>query len=297
MRLHSWIVAALLAGLGLAACRPAHSGEMDQLVDIGTHNLHIRCAGEGRPTVVIDSGLGDTAERWQAMQAQIAAHAHVCIYDRAGYGSSEPGPIPRDPERAADELRWLLQAADVRGPYVLVGHSLGGVNAQVFAHRYPDQVAGLILLDPPPLPFISGKAFPDLHRLARQQTSEFRQAARALQHSEDAAERARGGFLEALASENESLFAAGGAAQVEAVESFGDLPLVVVGSGQPNPGFGEAAQDFQQFWIEQNQALATRSTRGTFLLAAESSHHLQDDAPEVVLDAIQRVLDINLPGS
>jgi hypothetical protein len=94
-----------------------------------------------------------------------------------------------------------------------------------------------------------------------------------------------------LAPENESLFAGGGAAQIAAIESFGDLPLVVVGSGQPNPTFGEAAQAFQQLWIEQNRALAARSTRGAFLLAAESGHHLQVDAPDVVFDAIQQVLD------
>ena len=296
MRLCIWIVTAIGILLGLAACSPGSGGEMEKGVDVGTHRLHIRCTGKGRPAVVIDTGLGDPAERWYEMQARISEHTRVCVYDRAGYGTSEPGPTPRTSERAADEWRQLLQAAGVRGPYVLVGHSLGGINAQVFAARYPDQVAGLVLLDPPPLPFISGEAFPDLHRLAQQQTIEFQQAAHALQQSKDPAERAQATFLETLASENAALFAPG-AAQSRGIGSFGDLPLVVVGSGKPNPAFGEAAPDFQRFWIEQNQAVATRSTRGAFLLAAKRGHHLHVDAPDVVLDAVERVLDLNLPGS
>jgi pimeloyl-ACP methyl ester carboxylesterase len=290
MRWRLWIMTALVGALGLAACGPSARGEMDKMVDMGTHSLHIRCTGSGEPTVVIDTGLGDTSDRWQAMQAQIAQHARVCIYDRAGYGASEPGPMPRNSERVAEELKQLLQAANVRGPYVLVGHSLGGINAQVFAHLYPDRVAGLVLLDPPPLPFIAGEAFPDLHRLAQQQTIEFQQAAQAVQQAKDPVEQAKASFLETLASENAALFTPG-AAPIPEIESFGDVPLAVVGSGRPNPGFGEEAAAFQQFWIEQNRALATRSTRGTFLLAAESSHHLYVDAPDVVLDAVQRVLE------
>jgi pimeloyl-ACP methyl ester carboxylesterase len=174
---------------------------------------------------------------------------------------------------------------------VLVGHSLGGIHAQVFAHRYPDRVAGLVLVDPPPLPFLAGEAFPDLYRVAQQQTAEFEQTAQALRKAQDPAALARAGFLETLASENESLFAGDGAAQLAAIESFGDLPLVVVSSGRPNPAFGAAAKDFQQFWIEQNRTLATRSTRGRFLLAEESGHHVHVDAPDVVLDAVRQVLE------
>ena len=86
------------------------------------------------------------------------------------------------------------------------------------------------------------------------------------------------------------MFLTEGAAQATAIESYGDTPLVVVGSGQPNPGFGEAAKEFQRFWIAQSQALAARSTQGTFVLAPESSHHLHVDAPDVVLEAVRQVL-------
>jgi pimeloyl-ACP methyl ester carboxylesterase len=284
------LVATLLVLLGLPVCGRGQGGEMDEMVDIGTHSLHIRCTGQGTPTVVIDAGLGDASDQVQPLQAQVAQYTRVCAYDRAGYGASEPGPLPRDSQRMADELKQLLGKAGVRGPYVLVGHSLGGLNAQVFAHRYPDLVAGLVLLDPSPLPFITGQAFLDLYQVAEQQTSEFQRMAEAARQSTDPEAQAAAGYLEMLASEHAMLITAD-AAQVAAIESFGDIPLVVVGAGQPNPAFGEAAGAFQQFWIEENRALARKSAHGTFILAHESGHYLYKDAPGLVLDAIRQVLE------
>ena len=122
----------------------------ERLVDLGTHSLHIRCVGRGAPAVVIDTGHGDEAYTWYAIQDQLAEETRVCTYDRAGYGRSEPGPMPRHSRQAA-ELKLLLENAGIEGPYLLVGHSLGGLNAQVFAGDYPDLVAGLVLVDPPPM--------------------------------------------------------------------------------------------------------------------------------------------------
>ncbi len=282
-----WIVIALLV-FALSACSADTGDDMDKLVSIGTHRLHIRCTGKGSPTVVIDTGVGDTMERWQAFQTQASEITRVCTYDRAGYGSSEPGPLPRTSQRAADELQQLLKKAHVEGPYVLVGHSLGGLNMQVFADRYPDLVAGLILLDPAPLPFISGQAFPELYRMLEQQTAELQSTVEAMRLSTDAEAQAKVNYLEAVASENAELISES-ASQVAAIESFGDIPLIVIGSGKPNPAFGAEAKAFQQFWIEQNLKLAIKSTKGKFGLVPESGHYLHEDAPEVVLDAIRKI--------
>jgi pimeloyl-ACP methyl ester carboxylesterase len=279
------IVAVLLAILGLSACGVGDGGEMDERVSIGTHSLHIRCTGKGSPTVVIDTGVGDTSERWASIQAEMAQVTRTCTYDRAGYGASEPGPLPRHSGRAADELKQLLENAGVKGPYVLVGHSLGGLNAQVFADRYPELVGGLVLLDPAPLAFITGQAFPTLYRMFEQQAAELQQAAEGARQSTDAEAQAQADYLEAIASEHAALIAEG-ADQVAAIASFGDIPLVVIGSGVPNPAFGEEAATFQQFWIEQNQALATKSTNGMFVLVEESGHHLEQDAPDAVVRVI-----------
>jgi pimeloyl-ACP methyl ester carboxylesterase len=280
----------LIIFLGLTACSRGNSSEVDDIVNIGTHSLYIRCTGKGNPTVVIDTGVGDTSERWQSIQAQVAQVTRVCTYDRAGYGSSEPGPLPRHSQRAADELKQLLENAGVGEPYVLVGHSLGGLNVQVFANRYPDLVAGLLLLDPAPLPFITGQAFPELYRMFEQQAAESQQMAEAARQSTDAEAQAQADYLEAAASEHAALVTES-ASQVAAIESFGDIPLVVIGSGKPNPAFGAAAEEFQQFWIEQSRALAAKSTNGTFVLAQESSHYLHEDAPDVVLDAIRQMVE------
>ena len=261
---------------------------MDRMVDLGTHSLHIRCVGRGKPAVVIDTGHGDGAAKWHAIQDQLAAETRVCTYDRAGYGRSEPGPMPRHSRQATSELQQLLQKAGVEGPYVLVGHSLGGLNAQVFAHTYPDLVAGLVLVDPPPLDFISGKAFPDLRQMAVGQAAELSAAAEQVRRSKDPQERANASYLEAVASELQMLFSE--TAEQAAIESFGDLPLSVLAAGKPNLAFGEQAEAYQQLCIEQNRVLSRKSADGTFVLVSEGSHHLNEDAPERVLEEVRQVL-------
>jgi pimeloyl-ACP methyl ester carboxylesterase len=184
----------------------------------------------------------------------------------------------------------LLDEAKVRGPYVLVGHSLGGINAQVFAKRYPDLVAGLVLVDPAPLAFIAGQAFPELYQMLEGESANMREMAEAARQSADDEFQAKAHYLEAVASEHASLVGES-AAQVAAIESFGDVPLVVVAAGKPNPAFGESAEAFQEFWIEQNRMLADKSSRGTFILASESGHYLHEDVPDLVLQAIRQIVE------
>ena len=117
-----------------------------ELVDVGDYSLHLYCTGEGgAPTVVMDSGLGGTVLDWQLVQPEVAQFARVCTYDRAGMGWSERGGQPRTSQQFVEELHALLSNAGVEGPYVLIGHSLGGVNMQLFASHYPDEVAGMVL--------------------------------------------------------------------------------------------------------------------------------------------------------
>lgn len=118
-----------------------------ELVDIGTHRLHINCIGKGSPTVIIDSGIGGFSLEWIKIQNSLEDNLKVCSYDRAGYGWSDPGPRPRTTARISNELRLLLTASKIPGPYVLVGHSFGGYNTRYFASKYPGLTAGLILVD------------------------------------------------------------------------------------------------------------------------------------------------------
>lgn len=118
-----------------------------QMVDVGGYRLHINCVGTGSPTVLIDAGWGDWSGGWSRVQPEAAKTTRVCTYDRAGMGHSESGPLPRTAEHFARELHVLLQQAGIRGPYVLVGHSMGGAPVRVFAHDYPAEVAGVVLIE------------------------------------------------------------------------------------------------------------------------------------------------------
>ncbi len=118
-----------------------------RLVDVGGHKLSIDCTGQGSPTVVLDTGLGVPAIGWKAVQTEVAKFTHVCSYDRAGYGWSDAGPLPRTSVQIAQELHTLLQNAGEHAPFVLVAHSFGGFNVRVYNGKYPGEVAGIVLVD------------------------------------------------------------------------------------------------------------------------------------------------------
>ena len=118
-----------------------------ELVDVGGHSLHINCVGEGSPTVILESGSGANSVDWANIQPEVANTTRVCAYDRAGSGWSEPSPEPRDPQQIAGELHTLLGNAGIDGPYVLVGHSFGGLYVRMYAELYPNEVEGMVLVD------------------------------------------------------------------------------------------------------------------------------------------------------
>src|SRR5215211_1955838 len=150
-----WLVAGLLALAVIGAIYQAIATQIDQrtysppgeMVDVGTHSLHINCLGEGSPTVILEAANLGMSPHWVRVQQQLAQTTRVCAYDRAGMGWSERGPEPRDARQISSELHTLLKGADTEGPYVLVGHSYGGLYAQMYAARYPKQVAGVVLVD------------------------------------------------------------------------------------------------------------------------------------------------------
>jgi pimeloyl-ACP methyl ester carboxylesterase len=118
-----------------------------QMVGVGGHSLHINCLGRGSPTVVLDAGSGGFSAHWVRVQREVSGTTRVCSYDRAGMGWSEMGPEPRDAKQISSELHTLLKGANIEGPYVLVGHSFGGLYVRTYAARYPDEVAGVVLVD------------------------------------------------------------------------------------------------------------------------------------------------------
>ena len=119
-----------------------------RLVSIGTHRLHLHCAGGGTPAVIFDAALGGSSLSWTYVQPAVAEFSTACVYDRAGFGWSDAGPMPRTVERIASELDALLSAAEIPPPYVLVGHSFGGLTIRAYAASHRRHVAGLVFVDP-----------------------------------------------------------------------------------------------------------------------------------------------------
>jgi len=118
-----------------------------QLIDVGGHRLHLHCTGSGSPTVVLEPGGGASSSDFGWIAPAVARDTTVCVYDRAGRGWSDPADGPEDGAHIAADLHTLLQRAHIPGPYVLAGHSFGGLYVQSFAAQFPDQVAGMVLLD------------------------------------------------------------------------------------------------------------------------------------------------------
>ncbi len=255
-----------------AVTRPATPAPASQatgrLVDVGGRRLFLDCQGTG-PTVVLDAGLGVSSDTWEGVQRGARRFARVCRYDRAGLGASDPGPSPRSSAAMVGDLHTLLHAARARAPYVLVGASLGGLNAQLFASRYPQEVGGLVLVD---------ALHPDLDRRIERILS----PAQVRQRRADLARNPEGvTFADLLDSD----------AQVRAARIPPDLPLVVLRHGLPfqaPAGFPSAA--VERLWAGLQRDLAGRSRRGSLVLARHSHHRIAESEPGLVVDAIRAVV-------
>jgi pimeloyl-ACP methyl ester carboxylesterase len=248
--------------------------KVERMVDVGGHRLFISCVGVGVPTVVMEAGWNDVHDTWSLVQPEVAERARACAYDRAGLGNSEPGPEPRTIARVVDELHTLLANAGIQGPYILVGHSWGGLSMRLFADRYPEDVLGLILVD---------SSHPDVFR---------RNAAVLPPESPDDSESIkfyRDWFANAVHDPTleiaPELFEAG---------SLGDLPLVVLTAMNKQRADDFPADlnaQFNQIWLELQQELAKLSSNSTHIVSQESVHYIQQEQPDLVIEAILQVLE------
>ena len=226
-----------------------------RMVDVGGYRLHIHCTGNGSPTVVIEAGWGDSSASWSWVQPEVARTTRICTYDRAGMGWSEPSPQPRTAREFAKELHTLLVNANEPGPYVLVGHSLGGYTMRVYAHDYPDEVSGLVLIDaqalptadvaaPSPAPKPGGTSLPALMArigLLRLMAGPFG-AVQELPEGDKQAYTANAvtpRFAQTLLDEGRGM--SEGGAQARAVTTLGALPLIVLSRGKDQDAAWAAA--------------------------------------------------------
>lgn len=271
-----------------------------RLIDVGGHRLHLYCVGpvgRGGPTVVIDAGLGDWSTSWTGVQSRAARTTRVCAYDRAGMGYSEPGAGPRTAERFAGELHTLLQRANIAGPYVLVGHSMGGLTVRVFAGRYPGEVAGVVLVESMgPLPAGDGPAAPPPAAAHAPAVSLARLAARVglvrllagpLGLADGLPPSVAGAYVARLSAprhfetvEEEAAGLPESLRQAGAVTTLGDLPLVVLSRGR----------DRNPEWEARQVRLLRLSSAGRRLVAEHSGHLVELDEPDAAVRAILAVV-------
>ena len=250
------------------------------LVDVGGYRLAIHCIGEGSPTVVLETGLGAPSEYWAPIQQEVAELTRVCRFDRAGRGKSDPAPTtPRTCADMVADLRALLHNVGIPAPYVLVGNSLGGMNARLYAYQHPEEVAGLVLVD-------------GSHQ------DQFTRSVEALPEPGPDSPDSHKGFYHFWAgggwrdptNNPENVDFVGSGEQLRAIHSLGDLPVVVLASG----AFLREAPTMHEIWQDLQRELANLSSNSVYSVVESSGHFIQRDRPEVVVDAIRRVLDSSL---
>ncbi|HJR79876.1 MAG TPA: alpha/beta hydrolase [Anaerolineales bacterium] len=270
-----------------------------QLVDVGGYRLHINCIGTGSPTVIIDAGLGDWSTTWGGyVQPEVAKTTRVCTYDRAGMGWSEAGPLPRDAAQFAKELHTLLQHANVQGPYVMVGHSLGGLGVRVFIHDYASEIAGVVLIESmnpkqltqPPTKVQSqsesrSQPFSLQAALARFGVVRLLVKLPGIAPSVPPNEEAyyplyvRPQSLQATTNESQGMPAAG--VEASAVKTFGDLPLIILTARLHNtPG-----------WQDWQTELLQLSSNSLQLFAENSDHNIQVEEPDAAVASIIQMVE------
>jgi pimeloyl-ACP methyl ester carboxylesterase len=276
-----WLIYPLIAVLGIAAGGGGYETVREsldarlypapgQLVDVGGHRLHLHCTGQGRPTVVLEPGQGGVSSDFAWIAPTVARDTTVCVYDRAGRGWSDATDRPQDGAHIAADLHTLLDRAHVPGPYVLAGHSFGGLYVQSFAAQFPNDVAGLVLLDSTaPKP---GPALPDI--------------------SSDSAVGRIAALLPAVAHL--------GVGRLIAQSSYGDLPAPLRDSARANASLARNLGSFLMEFVQANTsmqqaaALTTLNGKPLIVVTADTGNDLgwrekQDRMATLSTNSLHRV--------
>ncbi|MEQ1654985.1 MAG: alpha/beta hydrolase [Nitrospira sp.] len=294
-----------------------------ELIDIGGHRLHLYCTGEGSPTVVLEAMGTGWSVYWGKVQPELSKTTRVCSYDRAGFGWSESGPLPRTGAQMAKELHQLLTGGGISGPYVLVGHSLGGFVARLYRQAHPDDVAGIVLVDagheqqfeqdqfkkfaaPGTIvfPIIRALTAVGLTRLlfSLDATPSFFATQEAGVPS-DMRPLLRVGWMQSryfktMTDEGAALEETG--RQAARAGSLGDLPLNVLTATGPiwwpgtPPTIDPAA--FRTMWLGLQAGLTNLSTNNRQVFADHSSHFMNFDQPELIVEAIRQMVTTVRPA-
>lgn len=289
----------------LDARRFHHAG---QLVSAGRFRLNVYCIGQGSPTVVLEAGLADSLDSWSRVQPEIAQFSRVCSYDRAGYGYSDPGPMPRTSDRIASELHAALQSAGEKPPYVLVGHSFGGYCIRVFNGKYSDEVAGLLLVDATQedqyrlLPRAWADSGAAMRRRAQRQAFwaplyvglGLARLQLRLEDREVPPVILQSKYLRARASEFQNIEVS--AEQARTAGHIHEKPLLVLTAGRTIDAnlkamlSEEDQRAYEETWVNDLQVrLARLSVWGRRAVVPNSGHDIPTDRPDAIVAAVRRL--------
>ena len=313
------IVAALVAGvvyeqLGRRRDR-RRLPQIGKSEDIGGRTLNIFCSGTNGPPVIFESGGDGPGLGWEPMQTEVAKFTEACWYDRAGIGWSDPGPYPRTSAAIASDLHALLKQAGVPAPYVLAGGSFGGLNSRVYARIFPNEVAGMVLIDSAhedeslraPKFYLAHTAprvlwYPlDLTLRMASFVGLIRLLDSSPEQSKNSTQMSREELIAALRQQPKSVanniytgvVLPESYAEARVVKSLGDVPLIVLTAGEPydfgDPELNRQAAAYQQVWIHEMQAgLARLSTHGRQIVVPNANHGTIPH--ELIISAIHEVV-------
>jgi len=271
---------ATLTASPTSAPRPTLPGDK---IDVGGFNLYIDCKGTGSPTVILESGLEGDVVTWKDVHPEAAKFTRVCRYDRAGLAHSDYGPTPRDAELTAQDLHTLLTKANIAPPYILVGHSFGGLLIRRYAFDFPEEVTGMIFVDSlqedwwdEALALLPSDASSDDARLAS-----FRFYL-------------RDGWRDP-SSNFEAMDIPAVVEQVRETSGFGDIPITVLTAGKftvLNPGLPPNLETaLANLFVEEQSRLAALSTNGTQVIIPDTGHNIPRENPLAVVDAIRDMVE------
>jgi pimeloyl-ACP methyl ester carboxylesterase len=272
------------------------SGPAGMLVSIGEHALYLSCSGAtgNGPTVILEAGGGGTSADWSLVRDRLGGDMRTCAYDRAGAGRSEPGPLPRTMRQEVFELHLLLGAADVKPPYVLVGQSIGGLLARLYVETFPDDVVGVVLVDPTHESAVLGSLrYGGWVRLREKATG------RAVPEPRGSTAGGPADDPEAdyMAEEFQRMFLV----RQKVPQPLGQRPLVVLAAGKrpaPPPGTSEPLwRTLRDERDEQVRDLAGLSANAKFVRDDTSGHSIHRDNPSLVALSIEEVHDAAMRGS
>ncbi|MFK8067088.1 MAG: alpha/beta fold hydrolase [Gammaproteobacteria bacterium] len=267
-----------------------------KMVDVGGYSLHLNCVGRGSPTIILETGLGGMSVEWHSIQHQLKQYTKTCAYDRAGYGWSETSSKPRTTKNIVTELHTLLHAENIPGPYILVGHSFGGYTVQHFASVYPQETAGIVLIDASHSEQVDrfkniGLIVAPTKKVTHVKFNKARIPAHypidmqyiALEQMQDSK------TMDAIAEEYINFKQS--ADQVAKSISLKTTPMIVMTRGIPGWKNIRRGRKFEQLWQKLQTELSRLSFKSSHLVAKKSGHHIHLDQPNLTIATISRLVE------